>query len=90
MCNERVNVKVEYESTPIRHLAIECPSCHAWFAGWDIVKGDCSYEDDLYGAHCECPKCGHQFRITYDSNIEQSNEFPKFYEQCLKKKVMWE
>ena len=34
------NVRVEYESTPIRHIAVQCPKCGKWFKGWDIVQDE--------------------------------------------------
>ena len=35
-----MNVRVEYESTPIRHIAVQCPYCSKWFNGRDIFNGD--------------------------------------------------
>lgn len=35
---KKVKMKVEYESTPIRHLAVQCPDCENWFMGFDIFK----------------------------------------------------
>ena len=28
--------------------------------------------------------------VASDSNIEESNEFPEFYDKCLHRKVSWE
>ena len=87
---KKVNVKVEYECTPIRHLAVQCPDCEFWFHGFDIIEGDCTYSYQLRGAKCKCPKCGSEFKTDYESNIEESGEFPAFYDNCLKQKVTWE
>lgn len=88
--NKKVNMKVEYESTPIRHLAVQCPDCNSWFFGHDIIKGECLYKYQLQGAECQCPKCGSKFKVDYESNIEESGEFPEFYDKCLRQKTTWE
>lgn len=87
---KQVNMKVEYDSTPIRHIAVQCPDCGNWFFGHDIFKCDCQYEHQLRGAECHCPKCGSDFKVDYESNIEESNEFPEFYDKCLREKITWE
>lgn len=87
---QKANIKVEYESTPIRHLAVRCPKCNNWFKGFDIIKDDCRYEHELLGSECECPKCGNKFRIDYKSHVEESGDFPEFYDKCLRQKTTWE
>ena len=87
---KKVNIKVEYEATPIRHLAVQCPDCNNWFRGSDITKERCIYASELRGAECHCPKCGSEFKTAYESNIEENSEFPEFYDKCLRKKVTWE
>lgn len=87
---KKVNMKVEYDATPIRHLAIECPDCHFWFFGSDITKERCIYDYELKGAECRCPKCDSEFKVDYESNIEESDEFPEFYDNCLRKRVVWD
>lgn len=87
---KQVNMKVEYDSIPIRHIAVQCPDCGNWFFGTDIIQGDCQYEYQLHRAKCHCPKCGSDFRVGHESNIEESNEFPEFYDKCLKQKIIWE
>lgn len=83
-------MKVEYQCTPIRHLAIQCPDCNSCFFGHDIIKGDCLYKYQITGAECHCPKCDSEFKVDRESNIEESGDFPEFYNKCLKKKVTWE
>lgn len=87
---QKANIKVEYESTPIRHLAVQCPKCNNWFKGFDIIKDNCRYEHELLGSECECPKCGNKFRIDYKSHVEESGDFPEFYDKCLRQKTTWE
>lgn len=87
---QKVNIKVEFESTPIRHLAIQCPNCNSWFHGGDILKNYCSYDYELYGAGCHCPKCDYDFRIDYKSKFDEDVQFPEFYANCLEQKVSWE
>lgn len=85
-----VNIKVEFECAPIRHLAIQCPNCNSWFHGGDILKNNCSYGYELYGAECHCPKCDCDFEISYESKFDEHVQFPEFYNNCLKQKVSWE
>ena len=89
---KKVNMKVEfeYEATPIRHLAVQCPDCEFWFHGYNIIEDECRYSYQLRGAMCKCPKCGSKFTTDNESNIEESGEFPKFYEKCLRQKITWE
>ena len=56
------NVRVEYESTPIRHIAVQCPKCGKWFHGWDIVKEERAFDVLRYvgeksKSQCESPQC---------------------------------
>lgn len=90
------NVRVEYESTPIRHIAVECPKCNKWFMGWDIFNGspfeDLRYDHDIDFATFTCPVCGEEFGGLQNSdrpNIEISCH-PEVYEGCLKRKETWE
>lgn len=45
---------------------------------------------NLQGAECRCPKCGSEFKVDYESDIEESGDFPEFYDKCLRQKVTWE
>ena len=87
---KKVNMKVEYGATPIRHLAVQCPNCNNWFYGCDIIEDECRYSCQLRGAKCTCPKCGSKFKVDNESNIEESGELPAFYDKCLKQNVTWE
>ena len=91
------NVKVEYESTPIRHIAVQCPKCNKWFHGWDIVKGERAfdvlrYAHDINWAEFECPVCGEEFGgLQHKANIKEVGH-PEVYDGCLERKeiVTWE
>lgn len=93
-----INFRVEFESTPIRHVAVQCPHCDKWFNGWDIVEGDplkeLRYEHDLGFAVFYCPCCKREFSGTDDVGIDdiQVNEvsYPDVYKNCLKRKETWE
>lgn len=86
-----INIKAEFEVSPIRHLAIQCPKCDTWFKGTDILVEDAHYEYDLMNAECHCPKCGYEFEINYQkSNVDEDERFPAFYDKCAKRKTTWE
>lgn len=87
---KKAKMKVEYESTPIRHLAVQCPYCKNWFMGYDIFEDSPSYSYELTNARCHCPKCGSDFVTDSESEISEDVSFPEFYDSCLKKKTIWE
>lgn len=87
MKREKVNIKIEYESTPIRSIAIECPECKNWFYGSDICKENVSFDYQLYNISCQCPKCNHLF--TPDPEIQECSSSFEVYENTLKKEVKW-
>lgn len=87
------NVRVEYESTPIRHIAVQCPKCNNWFNGWDIVKNYSAlrYEHQVNWAEFECPVCGKEFgglQHNDKANIREV-EYPEVYDGCLERKETW-
>lgn len=93
-----MNVRVEYESTPIRHIAVQCPKCNKWFNGRDIFNGDwlqdLRYSYQIFFAQFECPMCGKIFggdecRDFSNVNIEETS-YPEVYKDCLHKKEVWE
>lgn len=94
----KIKVRVEYESRPIRHLAVQCPACEKWFVGNDISNGEIRYEHDLKFAWFECPLCGKEFGYVhnsgyaYDDQIDTINEVKytgDIYKDCLTKHVVW-
>lgn len=84
-------VKVEYDCTPIRHIAVQCPKCKNWFKGYDVLyQGGLSYSSDLISAEFKCPICNEFFGgITDKSTVEESS-YPNIYSECLTKKEIWE
>lgn len=90
---KKVQIKIECDPRPIRHLAIQCPGCERWFMCDDIVTDSSNYpmyeEDISFFTDCRCPVCGKMFNL---KNVEkdESVEFPEFYKNCTKKKVTWE
>ena len=90
-----MNVRVEYEATPIRHVAVQCPECERWYDGRDITDTRISDESDLYHAQFCCPVCGHTFGAnSYQglSNlvVKECASSTEVYEGCLKRKEIWE
>ena len=93
-----MNVRVEYESTPIRHIAVQCPKCNKWFNGRDIINGDwmkdLRYSYQIFWAQFECPVCGKIFggdecRGFSNVHIEEVSH-PEVYKDCLQRKEVWE
>jgi len=85
-----MKVRVEYESKPVRHIAIQCPKCKSWFYGCDITDDDIFYDYQIGYAECQCPKCNTSF-VGHEDGLEiEEVSYPKIYEDCLEKKVIWE
>ena len=94
-----VNVRVVYECTPIRHIAVQCPACEKWFEGSDITKDNLSFEHQIRYATFVCPVCGKTFGDTsnnwldfdnYSMNIKEVGSGEECYKDCLRKKEVWE
>ena len=86
---EDINIRVEYELTPIRHLAVQCPECKSWFKQGDICLDYISYSYQLFSTQYACPKCNFDFKA-YDINIEECSNSKEVYRDVSKKKVIWE
>ena len=86
------NVRVEYESTPIRHIAVQCPECKNWFRGREITKDELHYDSDIHYAVFKCPVCGNEFGGMQHEDEPDIQEvgYYKVYEGCLEKKVVWQ
>ena len=92
------NVRVEYECTPIRHIAVQCPKCKKWFHGMDITHDDLRYSYQIDMASYLCPVCDTKFG--YDNKRNPFSEkdkpyieevsYPEVYDGCLTQKVIWE
>lgn len=90
-----MKIRVVYESTPIRHIAVKCPKCEKWFDGRDITHDKLSYSYEVYFAQFECPVCGKIFggdecRDFSNVNIEEVGSATECYKDCLRKKEIWE
>jgi hypothetical protein len=91
-----MNVRVEYESTPIRHIAVQCPHCNKWFDGRDIFNGDwlkgLRYSYEINWATFTCPLCETEFgglQHNDKPNIVETS-YPEVYKDCLQRKEVWE
>ena len=86
------NVKVEYECTPIRHIAVQCPNCANWFQGRDIIKdGDLTYKHDINWTEFKCPKCSKEFGGIQNGDKANVTEdaYPTIYDGCLERREIW-
>ena len=92
------SVRVEYECTPIRHIAVQCPKCKKWFHGTDITHDDLRYSYQIDMANYWCPVCDTKFGYDNKRNpfsekdkpcIEEVSQ-PEVYDGCLTQKVIWE
>ena len=93
-----MNVRVEYEPTPIRHIAVQCPHCNQWFSGWDVVCSHDPFRDlrdktDILYETFRCPVCEEEFggiQHREEVNIQEVNSAEECYKGCLHKKEVWE
>lgn len=86
-----MNVKVEYEETPIRHIAVECPECGNWFYGNDITDDNLTYIYNVRRAVFHCPVCHNTFDSLESGGLDiQEESYPDVYNSCLHKKVVLE
>ena len=90
--NKPYKVRVEFDPTPIRHIAVQCPICEKWFYGYDITDDELTYDYQIGFAHYRCPLCEKYFGYGTDYNNEQIEEssHPEVYRDCLHKQVKWE
>ena len=89
----KLNMRIEYEPTTIRHIAVQCPKCGKWFKGKDLTKDRLFYGHDIHYAQFECPLCNTNFTadseyIDVDVHIEEA-DYPNVYKDCLQKKEVW-
>ena len=89
-----MKIRVEYEPTPIRHIAVQCPKCERWFNGHDITEDKLEYEYHIYYAQFICPVCGKVFgadeRYNFANVQIEETDYPDVYKDCLKRKEIWE
>lgn len=90
-----LNIRVEYEATPIRHIAAQCPNCRKWFNGREITEQELSFSHHIYHAQFKCPLCGRVFGadecIGYANvNVVECGSSTEVYKDCLRRKEVWE
>lgn len=90
-----MNVRIIYDSVPIRHIAVQCPSCDRWFNARDIVNRGLEYDYELYNTQFECPICGAIFGADACSdysnvNIQECDNPTEVYKDIYKKVEKWE
>lgn len=90
-----MNVRIEYDFTPIRHIAVQCPECENWFQGKDITYDKLNYDYEIYFAQFECPVCGKIFggdecRDFCNVRIQEVDSAAECYQGCLRRKEVWE
>ena len=92
-----MKVRVVYEPTPIRHLAVQCPKCTGWFNGWEVMRGadfrNLRYNHDIYYKVFKCPKCETEFggiQNGEEITIKEVDSAEECYKDCLHKKEVWE
>ena len=90
-----IEVRVEYEITPIRHIAVRCPDCGRWYRGNDITSDPLCYDYQIPLADFYCPMCGKLFGNQYskpdeDYQITEPGMADEVYKDCLQRKEVWE
>lgn len=89
-----MNVRVEYEARPIRHISVQCPECLNWFHGRDITTDKLNFEHQIYSAQFECPVCGKIFGPDAYNNYASLKIIEcgcdEVYKGCLVRKEVWE
>lgn len=94
-----MNVRVEYEATPIRHIAVQCDKCGSWFNGLDVTESVLTHAHHILFARFHCPVCDCAFGFdgNYDAflgahnvQIQECDSSEEVYKDCKRKKTTWE
>ena len=86
-----MRVRLELDPAPVRHIAVQCPSCKRWFHGQEIADDWIEYEYQINFARFRCPICGHPFgAFDYSDDIVIDTDYKDIYEGCLHRKEIWE
>lgn len=86
-----MNARIEYEIPTIRHIAVQCPECKNWFEGREITSKSIHTNTDAKSAVYKCPICGFNFSGNFEKfNIKECGSSTEVYENCLRRKVVWE
>lgn len=90
-----MNVRIMYDPSPIRHIAVQCPDCERWFNGRDIGDRELVYDYELYQTQFTCPVCGKVFgpddhSVNRNVIIEECDRQSDVYKDIYKKVEKWE
>lgn len=88
-----INVRVEFECTPIRHLAIQCPHCKNWFHASDVTPTWVEFSYQIELTEYYCPICEKEINSRGAKNnfhIQEVSSSAECYKDCKEKKVTWE
>ena len=89
-----MKIRVEFDPTPIRHIAVQCPKCENWFRGYDITDDNLSFGHEIYYAQFHCPVCDKIFGADEHSDFANVHieevSYPDVYNGCLERKEIWE
>lgn len=83
----QINMRIEYDPAPIRHIAVQRPKCNNWFHGRQITSDRLDYEYQLDRAVFTCPVCHDDFGFGGRRFVPVVNAaevgFPEIYEDCI-------
>lgn len=92
-----MNVRVEFDPVPIRHIAVQCPKCEKWFNGWETMRGkafrNLRYDIDINYIVFKCPVCETEFGGIQNGekiSIQEVGSAEECYKDCFHKKEVWE
>ena len=87
----KMHIRLELDPAPVRHIAVQCPSCKRWFHGQAIADNWIQFEHEINFTKFDCPVCGHPFgAFEYGDEIIIDTDYKDIYEGCLQKKETWE
>lgn len=83
--DEKVSFRVEYETSPIRHLAVRCPHCEAWMRAQQASSDHIPDMVVAEFARYECVECGHKFcpAELVEIEVEECDSAGQVYRDCV-------
>lgn len=90
---QRINMRIEYELTPIRHMAIQCPFCHNWFHGSDCTDSWIEFGYQLQYTVFTCPMCEEVMNpenVKAIFDITEPGGADEVYKGCKVSRTTWE
>lgn len=86
-----MHIRLELDPAPVRHIAVQCPSCKRWFHGQEISDNWIQFEHEINFTKFDCPVCSHSFgAFEFGDEIIIDTDYKDIYDGCLKKKEVWE